>query len=429
MTVSSFGAARGDQARPPGPDPSDLTVHNRSIAPVRANDVLIIALDVPYPDNYGGAKDMWQRLRVLDKHGYALSLLATYKDERRRAAFDASPESRLFKQYLLFRSRPWRGLASVYPYAVGSRSLTTTQVGEVAARFGQTTFGAVEVEGLQALGTFLNLRTHLRYRKALVRPFNRESAYQFGLARNEPHRLRRAFLRFDACKFYLFERFGRWKHAIDAVLFISSEEIDHPNFARIKRRVLVRPTCPVEGPPTFVNDFARRENLLLYVGNLRLADNRAAVLTAYRELRDLLRQQGWRFAVCGRTDDPGILPELKDDPQITRKFNLTTDELNELYARAKIFVCFSENRAGAKLKLLEAIQGGLPVIANDDAVAGSDLASATLVLRSDDVAARGTLVDLVASPERWQNFRLAAYRVWQGVNERATAEYVKVFDQ
>jgi hypothetical protein len=88
---------------------------------------------------------------------------------------------------------------------VGSRSLTTTQVGEVVARFRQTTFGAVEIEGLQALGTFLNLRTRLRYRKALVRPFNRESAYQFSLARSEPHPLRRAFLRFDACKFYLFE--------------------------------------------------------------------------------------------------------------------------------------------------------------------------------------------------------------------------------
>lgn len=391
--------------------------------------MLVIALDVPYPDNYGGAKDTWQRLRVLDEHGYALSLLATYKDERRRAAFDASPESRLFKQSLLFRSRPWRGLASVYPYAVGSRSLTRAQVDEVAARFGQTTFGAVEIEGLQALGTFLSSRTRLRYRKALVRAFNREGAYLFNLARSEPHPLRRAFLRFDACKFYLFERFGGWKHAIDAVLFISSEEIDHPNFAGVKRRVLVPPPCPVEGPPTLLDDFARRENLFLYVGNLRLADNRAAVLAAYRELRDLLRQHGWRFAVCGRTDDPGILPELKGDPQITRKFNLTTDELRELYARAKIFVCFSENRAGAKLKLVEAIQGGLPVVANANAVAGSDLASATLLLRSDDVAARRTLVDLVVLPERWQDFRVAAYRVWRGVNERATAEYLKVFDQ
>jgi hypothetical protein len=141
-----------------------------------AKDVLVVALDVPYPDDYGGARDMWQRLRLLHQHGYALSLIATYKDEHRRATFEASPESRIFKEISLFRSSPWRGLASVYPYAVGSRRLTAAQVEQAAARLGPATFDAVEIEGLQAVGNFLTLRARLRYRKALVRPFNRESA-------------------------------------------------------------------------------------------------------------------------------------------------------------------------------------------------------------------------------------------------------------
>ncbi len=393
-----------------------------------AKNVLIIAPDVPYPDDYGGAKDVWQRLRVLDQHGHALSLLATFKDERRRAAFEASPESKTFREIALFRSSPWRGLASVYPYTVGSRRFTAAQVEQVAARFGQAAFDAIEIEGLQALGTFLTVRGRLRYRKALVRSLNRESGYLFNLARSEANPLKRAFLRYDACKFYLFERFGGWKQAVDAVLFISSEEIEHPNFADVKRRALVRPSFPAGRPPAFVNDFASRDNMLLYVGNLKLADNRAAVLVAYRELRELLHQHDWRFAVCGRSDDAGILPELRDDPRVTCTFNLTPDELEAFYGRAKVFACFSENRAGVKLKLFESIQAGLPVVANDKAMAGSGLASAALMFSRGDATARETLVDLLTSAERWQEFRIAAYRVWHAVNESATAEYLKAFD-
>ena len=397
-----------------------------SIAPPR--EVLIVAFDVPFPDDYGGAKDTWRRLQLLAHHGYALSLVATYKDERRRAAFESSPESRMFRRFMLVRSSRWRGMASVYPYAVGSRALSAARAGEIVAGLGRTTFDVVEIEGLQALGTFLGLRRRLRYRKALLRPFNRESAYLFNQASSEPRALKRPLLRYDACRFYLFERFGSWKRKVDAALFISSEEIDHPNFGGIEHRVLVPPPVHVDRPPSFENDFARRDDLLLYVGNLRLADNRAAAIAAYRELRGLIHQRDWRFAVCGRSDDPGILRELREDSRVTCQFNLTTADLKALYARAKIFVCFSENRAGAKLKLLEAIQEGVPVLADENAVAGSSLAQAVLLFRRGDLAAERALIELMTSAERWQEFRVSAYRAWRAVNEQATAEYLKAFD-
>jgi hypothetical protein len=390
--------------------------------------VLVVALDVPYPDDYGGAKDTWRRVRLLARHGYALSLVATYKDERRRATFESSPESRVFRRFALVRSRPWRGVASLYPYAVGSRTLSAARAAQVVAALGRTTFDVVEIEGLQALGTFLSLRSRLRYRKALLRPFNRESAYQLNQASSEPRALKRALLRSDAGRFYLFERFGRWRRAVDATLFISSDEIDHPNFTGLKCRMLVPPPALPDGPPSLASDFALRDDLLLYVGNLRLADNRAAAVAAHRELRHLLNRHGWRLAVCGRSDDPEILGELRADPRVTCRFNLTAAELSALYARAKMFVCFSENRAGAKLKLWEAIQEGVPVLANENAVAGSSLASAVLLYRRGDPTAERALVELMTSAERWQAFRASAYETWRDVNERATAEYLRAFE-
>ncbi len=391
-------------------------------------NVLVIAPDVPYPDDYGGARDMWQRLQVLREHGHRLSLIAAYKQEPRRAAFDASPQSKIFEDVLLFPSSRWRGVATLHPYAVGSRRLRPAQIEQAAARFGTPAFDVVEIEGLQALGTFLSLRRRLRYGKALVRPFNRESAYQFNQARSELRVLWRALLRADACRFYLFERFGGWKRAVDTILFISAEEIQHPSFADVKTRVLVRPPVPARPPPAFVNDFARRENLLLYVGNLELADNRAAVRLAYRELRGLLHRHDWRFAVCGRSDDAGILRDLRADPRVTCAFNLTAEELERYYARAKVFTCFSENRAGAKLKIFEPILAGLPVVANDNAVAGSALRQAILLFDHGSAEARRTLVDLLGSAPRWHEFRVAAYQAWDRQNESATAEYLKAFD-
>jgi hypothetical protein len=391
-------------------------------------NLLVIAPDVPYPDDYGGAKDMWQRLQVLHEHGHGLSLIAVYKDELRRAAFETSPESKIFKDIVLFRSIRWRGVATLYPYAVGSRRLGAAQIEEAASRFGTTAFDAVEIEGLQGVGTFLSVRRRLRYGKALVRPFNCESAYQFNQARSEPRLLPRILLRGDACRFHLFERFGGWKRAVDAILFISGEEIDHPSFADVKTRILVRPPAPVRPAPVFVDDVAQRENTLLYVGNLKLADNRAAVRLVYRELRELLHRHDWRFVVCGHSDDLDILRDLRSDPRVTCAFNLAAGELEQRYARAKVFTCFSENRAGAKLKLFGPILAGLPVVANDNAVAGSALRSAVLMFDHGRTEARRTLESLLTNASRWQEFRVAAYAAWQRQNESATAEYLKAFD-
>jgi hypothetical protein len=58
---------------------------------------------------------MWQRLRILHEHGHGLSLIAVCKQEPRRAAFEASPQSRISKDVVLFRSIRWRGVATLLP--------------------------------------------------------------------------------------------------------------------------------------------------------------------------------------------------------------------------------------------------------------------------------------------------------------------------
>ena len=123
-----------------------------------SRQVLIISLDIPFPDDYGGAKDTWQRIQLLARRGDTLSLVATYKDERRRAAFESSPESSVFRRSVLVRSSWWRGVMSVYPYAVGSRTLSATRADRVVRGLDRSKFDVVEIEGLQALGTFLRLR-------------------------------------------------------------------------------------------------------------------------------------------------------------------------------------------------------------------------------------------------------------------------------
>jgi hypothetical protein len=61
-------------------------------------------------------------------------------------------------------------------------------------------------------------------------------------------------------------------------------------------------------------------------------------------------------------------------------------------------------------------------------MAGSGLASAALMFSRGDATAQETLVSLLTSAERWQEFRIAAYRVWHAVNESVTAEYLKAVD-
>ncbi len=400
-----------------------------NVAPGLAmSTILIISLDTPYPDNYGGTKDIWQRLLLLKRAGHTLHLLACCKDERRHQIFaDHERGQAMFASVLVLPTRGLASVLSVYPFGVASRKLKPTQVAVVAKAFGGIAFDAVEIEGLQALLTFQSVRRVIQFKRSYVRAFNRESAYQYNLARAEVKILHKIVYYLDALKFWFFERYGRWAKVVDAILFISSDEIGHRNFRRVRRQLLISPVFAQVAPKALADDFASRDNLFLYVGNLRLKDNEMAARMAFQVLRPMLEQHHWKFMICGLCDDPSLLADLCQHPLVEAQFNVTPQDLALLYRRSKIFACFSTNQAGVKLKLIEALQMGLPIFANHEAVAGSQLENAVILWRGDPAGVEPMLEATMQSAKSWQEQRSKGYSQWHELNTASGDNYLQLF--
>ena len=79
---------------------------------------------------------------------------------------------------------------------------------------------------------------------------------------------------------------------------------------------------------------------------------------------------------------------------------VTKERLDELHRIAEIFVCPVVLGSGVKIKVLEAVAFGLPIVASIESLRGIDFLLGNAVTITRDVGAAATrIVDLLNSPE------------------------------
>jgi glycosyltransferase involved in cell wall biosynthesis len=237
-------------------------------------------------------------------------------------------------------------------------------------------------------------------------------------ARVERSGVRRTVVRKEAARVRAYER--RLVAGFDTVFAVS--EADRRAFVALgaePERMFVLPNVAdaslLERPALE----PRRDAVVLFLGTLSWPPNAGGLVRFLTGAAPGLRSRvpGVEIVVAGRgadrrlraiADDAGA--ELLED----------VDDEEPLYRRARCFVDASVGGAGTRVKILNAMARGVPVVATSDAAAGLDVHPGVHLLEAGDPAALAEpIARVLADDDLWRRLSAEGRRL---VRERYTAD-------
>jgi len=347
--------------------------------------ILILSPDVPFPDNYGGALDMWKRVEYLKGMGFSIHLVSLYRDDSRLKQFEASEQYKVVDVHVPVKYQPSFSLKMLwYPAAMTIRSIGRADLRRIKQQL-LSHYDYALIENSKSILTFSELKRHIaiRFDKVYVRMQNCEWEYYEYMANAETSLLKKIFYTTESIKFRLSEKKLAEDKSVDGLLFISERDKNFYGPQVQKSMVLPVFLSPTEKEVSF----STRKNLLLFIGNLELSDNVAAVEKLCGYLKDWLKvHPDCKLVIAGKNKS-GVNPFASFDAEnIEVMFNIPHDKKEQLIEDAKVFCSFSMNPAGVKLKTLEGASAGLPILANNNACDGSGLESVVMNIDNESKA-------------------------------------------
>jgi len=302
----------------------------------------IVAFDIPYPANYGGAIDVYYKLESLHKEGVKIFLHNfQYGNRKKEAALNAFCEH----VYYYPRNNNKTGILSSKPFIIVSRS-SDDLLKRLAADNHPVLF-----EGIH---TCLYLsHPSLAHKKRFVRTHNIEHDYYNGLAQAESDPLKVLYFQSESRKLKRFEK--NLAHA-NGILTISKN--DELHFSKINPNC-----CTVSAfhPSEKININHGLGSFALYHGSLDVSENNRAALFLVNEIFSDL---DYPLVIAGNKPSKELRAAVKRFEHIELKDNLTTDDFSRLVADAQINILPTFQATGIKLKLLLALHKGRHLLVN-----------------------------------------------------------------
>lgn len=333
----------------------------------------IVCLDAPAPPDYGGAIDMFYKIRALAASGKKIIL-----------------------HY--FNYRPGRGTTGLEDACVaihaysrkGIRSLSPTIPFIVSSRINRQLIGRLNeddypvlLEGLHCSGIIPHLKNPGR---VVIRMHNEEAAYYERLAGNEKNFKKRSYYQLES---RLIKKFYR-KLVKQKVKIAALSQQDVNTFQELGFQQVDFIPCFLPWQKLKIRE--GKGDYCLYHGNLAVAENEAAVKWLITKVFNGLEI----VLVIAGSGIPSSLEKLA-----RQKYNIrlisdpVMEELNALVRDAHIHVLPSMNATGVKLKLLHALFEGRFCISNEAGVKGSAVES-LVHMAEEPEAFRKKVVELYA---------------------------------
>lgn len=337
----------------------------------------IVCLDIPYPADYGGSIDMYQRIIAL--HNIGIKIHLHYFDYRN--VTDTRNLSKYCERiYSYKRATGLNGFSFRLPYIISSRN--NKQLIETLNRDNYPVF----LEGVHCSGITEDIRKPGR--KIIIRLHNDESDYYKGLYRTEKKLFR---------KFYFLNEsrlLRKYQHHLPKnCLYLCVTDAD---LAKFKETYHIE---NVKKMPSFlawqnVKSLEGNGTFCLYHGNLSICENEKAAIWL---LDKVFRKIKLPFIVAGKNPSKGLEKIAHLCKHTCLVANPSEDEINDLIQKAHVNILPSFNNTGLKLKLLHALFQGRHCVVNDAAVDGTGLAGACHVGNNADELA-GIVSELYHTP-------------------------------
>lgn len=356
---------------------------------MKNNRLHIVSFDIPYPADYGGVMDIFYKVKALHEAGMSITLHCFQYRER-------TPQAELEKYctevHYYSRDLTPLSMASLKPFIVKSRAhsklLKNLKKDDAPILF----------EGLHTCA-FIHKRA-LKNRQKLIRMHNTEWEYYNNLVESEPNWLKKAYLKLESWKLRRFEK--EVLPFANAILTISPDDTDY--FSELVETedsthpqvVYVSPFHP----NTYVESRAGTGEYALFHGKLSVSDNETAALYL---IDRVFSKKEIPLTIAGKNPSERLIERARSFDHIKIIANPDDATMTELIQNAQINVLLSFQRAGMKLKLLNALYRGRHCVANRHMVQNTGLESLCYV--------KNTSKDIGATVESLMNVQFSPRQV------------------
>lgn len=310
----------------------------------------IISFDVPYPPDYGGAIDVFYKLKALHAEGMKVHLHCFEYGRGEKKELEQYCD----KIFYYKRKMGKHLLLNALPFIVVSRSSEELMQNLLKDD------APILFEGLHCCFHLNDVR--LKDRKKIVRMHNLEHNYYAGLAQVEKSFFRKKYFESEAKKL---EKFESVLENVSAIAAISPADTKYlaGKYKNVSNIMAFHPHETVtvkEGK----GDFA------LYHGSLAVGENNKAALYLVNEIFNDIPAP---LVIAGNGASAELKNAVQGKKNIELKENMSVEEIYSLIQNAQINVLPTFQATGIKLKLLSALYSGRHCIVNSPMVSATGL--------------------------------------------------------
>ena len=320
----------------------------------------IVTLDVPSPPDYGGAIDMFYRIKSLSESGIPLILHVFHY----RRPIDDKLNS-LCREIHYYNRPLYRDLLHpITPYIVASRKHP-----DLLKNLTQTA-GPILFEGLHTTA-FLD-HPSLRDRIKIVRMHNIEHQYYRALARKTHLPLQRIFFNWEAFRLKKHEPKLRFAQGIAAISSTEAAALTSRYGPAVFHLPVYQEAQEVSGAPG-LGTYA------LYHGNLSVAENQEA---AQFLIDKVFSHLDYPLVIAGKSIPPDLVKAAQPYTHIQLITDPDREAMDRLIREAHLIVLPAFQGTGVKIKLLQSLFKGRFVLVNALMLNGTELHTCCLVAES-----------------------------------------------
>ncbi|MBP1838711.1 glycosyltransferase [Formosa algae] len=309
--------------------------------------VLVVSAFFPYPTLFGGAYDIWEKIKGLHRLGLEVHLLFTAKTKPKEVdVFEV--EKYVSKLYFVQRKNRIIDLFSQKPLQIMSRK-------GLESIIINRDFDFILLES-EYVSLVLKNKT-FNAKKYILRVHNDESKYFNELSKSTSKIFKKAYYFSEEIKFKRLR--SSLYNKIDRLWFISLDELE---------RLGQRKNNAIHLPPPINQKFVNRDlkgRQVLFVGSLYMDNNLEAILWYLKNVHDFVANEflDYKLIICGSTGDKGeeyFRALFSKYERIDLQLNIK--DLEVIYNFSSVFINPMRHGTGVKLKSINAIVNGLPVI-------------------------------------------------------------------
>ncbi len=313
----------------------------------------IISFDIPYPADYGGAIDVFYRIKALHNAGIKIILHCWHKDDRTpQPILDSLCE----KVYYYKRQTNLPKQFGIKPYAVLTRTSQSLINNLLKDNY------PILFEGL--VSCFYLTDKRLANRIKLFRECNVEHDYYRELAKASSKLSNKIYFHIEALKLKFYEKI---LHKANYILALSHNDEQHFISHYPNTQVIY---LPCAHPNQAITIKEGTGNYILYHGNLAVAENEKAALYLCDHVFSKLTNT--KCIIAGRNPQKILYDKAALLPNVDLVANPDANTMTTLIQDAHIHLLITFQNTGIKLKLLNTLFSGKHIVANNLMVDGSD---------------------------------------------------------